>query len=56
MMYVCEECGETFDDGDEVSEEDRLAELHRNFPQHQHNDEMVVVCDGCYNHFMAKLN
>jgi hypothetical protein len=50
--YECAECGGTFTAG--WSEEECLAEMKENWGN-RNLEEMVKVCDDCYNMMTARL-
>jgi DNA-directed RNA polymerase subunit RPC12/RpoP len=51
VKYTCGDCGETFESA--WSEEEALAEMHRDFGDLA-QDDRVVVCDDCYQAMEAK--
>ncbi len=52
--YVCQECGETFDEG--WSDDEAQAESVRTFGVRGDAPGMVIVCDDCYRAIMARMN
>ena len=53
--FICSQCKEEFEE--EWTKEEALKESKELFPKNWENgDEMVVVCDDCFNIIIGELN
>lgn len=52
--YVCELCGGTFDKT--ISDEEALEEMVEVFGEASLDQEQAMLCDPCYNLFLAAFN
>ncbi len=54
---ICGYCGDKYEDDPSYTEEDRIAEYKKNFPNDPNMElKQVDICEDCYKEFKAWLN